>query len=63
MDVKTVMTDEMRIFLRENIRDVLVELILEIESPNDLRQFAENIIDAWTYTQKKLKVKFEKKKK
>jgi|LSQX01.1.fsa_nt_gb uncharacterized protein YutD len=63
MEEKSIMNDEMRVFLRENIREVLIELILEQESPDELRQFAENIIDAWTYTQKKLKVKFKNKKK
>jgi hydrogenase maturation factor HypE len=62
MDVKSIMTDEMRIFLRENIRGVLAELILELETPSEVKQFAENIIDAWTETQKELKTKFKTKK-
>lgn len=62
MGVKSVMTDEMRIFLRENIREVLAELILELESPSEVKQFAEEIIDAWTETQKELKAKFKNKK-
>jgi hypothetical protein len=62
MDVKSVMTDEMRIFLRENIRGVLAELILELETPSEVKQFAEEIIYAWTETQKELKTKFKNKK-
>lgn len=62
MDVKSVMTDEMRIFLRENIREVLAELILELETPSEVKQFAEEIIYAWTETQKELKSKFKNKK-
>lgn len=62
MDVKTVMTDEMRFFLRENIREVLAELIIELESPSEVKKFAEDIIYAWTETQKELKAKFKNKK-
>ena len=63
MDEKSIINDEMRKYLCENIRDVLIELILEQESPDELRKFAEDIVDAWTYTQKQLKVKFKNKKK